>query len=124
MAAPRAKAERPDGEEIVIRQFRGAMALDGERELGRAHPAAVIGDGDEGEPALAQRHLDAARAGIDGVLDELLDDGRRPLDDLAGGDAVDPSGRPLADGHGGGVAAPGLLSRPPAPRTPPWWRPL
>ncbi len=30
--------------------------------------------------------------GVDGVLDQLLDDARRPLDHLAGGDAVDGRG--------------------------------
>ena len=41
-----------------------------------------------------RRHLDARGAGIDGVLDQLLDRGGRALDHLAGGDAVDhDSGR-------------------------------
>ena len=39
-------------------------------------------------------------AGIDRVLDQLLDHARRPLDHLAGGDAVDEFPRQLADGHG------------------------
>ena len=44
--------------------------------------------------------LDAARAGVERVLDQLLDDARRPLDHLAGGDAVDDGFGELADGHG------------------------
>ena len=40
--------------------------------------------------------------GVDGVLDQLLDDGRRALDDLAGGDLVGEVGREPADAaHGG-----------------------
>ena len=41
-------------------------------------PAAAVG-----------QDLDAVRAGIERVLDQLLDHARRPLDHLAGGDAVD-----------------------------------
>ena len=40
---------------------------------------------------------DARGAGVDGVLDELLDDRRRPLDDLAGGDLVGELGRQPMD---------------------------
>ena len=40
-----------------------------------------------------------ARAGVERVLDEFLDDRRRPLDHLAGGDAVDQDGIEAADGR-------------------------
>ena len=39
------------------------------------------------------------RAGIERVLDQFLDDARRPLDHLARGDAVDEGFGKLADGH-------------------------
>ena len=39
-------------------------------------------------PPAVQRHLDPAGAGVDRVLDQLLDHRGRPLDHLAGGDAV------------------------------------
>ena len=55
----------------------------------QTHAAAVVGDPDQAAPALLQRHLDGARARVDGVLDQLLDHGRRPLDHLSGRDAVD-----------------------------------
>ena len=44
---------------------------------------------------------DAAGAGVDRVLDQLLDDRGRPLDDLAGGDLVgEVRGQPVdADGE-------------------------
>ena len=58
----------------------------------RIHAGAVIGDADEPKPPPASRDLDAARASIDRVLDQLLDDARRPLDDLTRGDAVDEVG--------------------------------
>ena len=44
------------------------------------------------------------RAGVERVFDELLHDARRPLDHLAGGDAVDGGFGQLADGHGFGPA--------------------
>ena len=40
-------------------------------------------------------------AGVDRVLDQLLDDARRALDHLARGDAVDEVRRQLAYGHRG-----------------------
>ena len=43
------------------------------------------------------RDRDARRAGVDGVLDEFLDDRRRALHHLAGGDLVGEFGRELAD---------------------------
>ena len=50
-------------------------------------------------PAAFDLDLDRARAGVERVLDELLDDGRRPLDDLARGDLVDELRRQNSDGH-------------------------
>jgi hypothetical protein len=43
--------------------------------------------------------LDATRASIQAVLDELLDDGRRPLDDLACGDLVNELAGEDTDWH-------------------------
>ena len=54
-----------------------------------AHAAAVVADADEREAAGRRHHLDLAGAGVERVLDQLLDHARRPLDHLAGGDAVD-----------------------------------
>ena len=50
---------------------------------------------------------DAAGAGVERVLDQLLDDRGRPLDDFAGGDLVGEVGRePVDAGHGLDPAAP------------------
>ena len=76
------------------------MALDGEHQIGLAHALAVVGDADEAAAAAVGEHVDAARAGIERVLDQFLDHARRTLDHLAGGDAVDDGFRKLADGHG------------------------
>ena len=65
------------------------MALDREREVGGIHAAAVIGDADQAAAAARQHHLDLARAGVERILDQFLDDRRRALDHFARGDAVD-----------------------------------
>ena len=65
------------------------MALDREREVGGIHAAAVIGDADQPRAAARKHHLDLACAGIERNLDQFLDDRRRALDHLAGGDAID-----------------------------------
>ncbi len=75
------------------------MALDGEIELGGGHAGAVIADRDQRPAAVAQHDLDVARAGVDSVFDQFLDGGGRPLDDFAGGDAVDHDRRQKADCH-------------------------
>ena len=75
------------------------MALHRQLQIRRRHADAVIGDPDQAAAAAIHHHLDAACAGIERVLDQLLDDGGRPLDHLAGGDAVDHDGRQQADRH-------------------------
>ena len=50
-------------------------------------------------PPASMVDRDRRRAGIDGVLDEFLHGGGRPLHHLAGGDAVDEDRIEAADGH-------------------------
>ncbi len=76
------------------------MAFDRKRELFRGHAAAVVGDRDQAAAAIAQGHVDAPRAGVDRVLDQLLDRRGRAFDHLARGDPVDQRRRQAADGHG------------------------
>jgi hypothetical protein len=63
------------------------------------------------QPAAAAvgQHIDAARPGVERILDQFLDDARRPLDHLARGDAVDDGLGQRANGHLDNIA---LLSRP------------
>ena len=77
------------------------MPLDGQRQFVGRNARAVVRHADQRQPAGDRHHLDLARAGIDGVLDQLLDDAGRPLDHLTGGDPVDGLGTELPDGHGG-----------------------
>src|SRR5579883_1434406 len=54
---------------------------------------------DEAAPAVAQHRVDAARPGVERVLDQLLEGRRRALDHLARGDLIDQIGGQQADGH-------------------------
>ena len=64
------------------------------------HAAAVVDDANELAAAFLDGDVDARRAGVERVLDQLLHRRGRPLDHLAGGDAVDEDGIEAADGHG------------------------
>ena len=61
-------------------------------EIRFVHAAPVVDDADQPPAAGLDRDLDRLRAGVERVLDELLDRRRRPLDHLARGDAVESSG--------------------------------
>src|SRR5215470_1271723 len=75
------------------------MALDREVEIVARHAFAVVADADQPPPAAVGEHLDAARAGIERILDELLDHAGRTFHHFAGGDAVDHGLGELADRH-------------------------
>ena len=64
------------------------MALEGEQSVVAHHAAAVVGDADEAAATGFNFDADAGGAGIEGVLQQLLDDGGGAVDDLAGGDLV------------------------------------
>jgi hypothetical protein len=82
------------------------MTLDRKRQIGFVHAASVVNYANESAAAILYRDVNAPRAGVEGVLDELLDGGTGALDYLAGGDAIDQNGIKTADGHGR------ILSRP------------
>src|SRR5690606_5546386 len=79
-----AEAERADVEEVAG-DLRGAVAANGEFEIGRRHAAAVVADAEQRLAAAGGRDLDARRAGVDSILDQFLRRARRPFDHLAGG---------------------------------------
>ena len=84
-----AKPQRRDCRQIAARpDLAGRVPL--QRQLGviRRHPLAVVFDAHQALAAKLDGHRDASGAGVDGVFDQLLDDRRRALDDLAGGDLV------------------------------------
>ena len=94
-----AEAERADVEQ-GFGEFRGAVPADGERQILRAHAAAIVRHAQQGLAATGRGDLDPRRAGVDGVLDQLLGGAGRTLDHLAGGDLIDHGFGKLADLHG------------------------
>ena len=84
-----AEAEGGNADQLVVGQFRGRVALDGEGQLVAGHAGAVIGDLDARDAAAGDGDADAPRARIERVLHQLARRGGRPLDHLAGGDPVD-----------------------------------
>ena len=62
-----------------------------------AHPVAVVLDADEPLAALLDGDRDPRGTGVEGVLDQLLDDGYGTLDHLAGRDLVGKPGRQPVD---------------------------
>ena len=65
------------------------MTLEGEAKVGGGHAATVIGNAYALATALFELDRDPPRARVNGVLQEFLDDRRRPLDHLPGGDSID-----------------------------------
>ena len=62
------------------------MTGEGQRQVIAREASAIVGDADEVQPAAHQVNANLSRAGVDGVLDQLLDHRGGPLDDLTGGD--------------------------------------
>ena len=85
-----AETERADLLEVLERgDLAGGVAGNGERQVLGGHAAAIVAHADQADAALLQVDVHAARAGIERVLDQLLDHGGGPFDDFAGGDLVD-----------------------------------
>ncbi len=70
-----------------------------DRQLLGGNAAAIVAHPDQSDTAALDVDLNATRAGIEAVLDELLDDRCRPLDHLAGGDLIDELTRQDLNGH-------------------------
>ncbi len=93
------------------------MAFECEFDVLGAHPAPVVGDADEGDAAFFDLEGDTARPCVDGVVEQLTDDGYGALYDLAGrnpGGNLRGKDADRAPGAGlpGGAHRVGLPSRP------------
>ncbi len=104
-----AKAVRQDRGQIVgPADLARGVTLDRQPRIVRVHPFPVVLDPDLLLAAEFDMDGDAPRAGVDGVLDEFLDDGRGALDDFASrdlvgkiiGEAADPSHLRSSAGRG------------------------
>jgi hypothetical protein len=84
-----AKPEGGDPLEIIgVPDLARGVPLEGEPRILRVHPLPVILDADDLLAAIFGGNRHAARAGVNRVLDELLDDRRGPFHHLAGGDLI------------------------------------
>ena len=100
------ETHRGDGVEILqCAQFARGMPFDGKQCVVAIHPGAVVADANQTATAIDHLHLDARRAGVDGVFNELFEDGRRAFHDLSRGDLIDHRVGQHANG-GGSVHGP------------------
>ena len=85
-----AEAERANRLEVVSRaDLARRMAQDRETCVLFRHTLAVVRHAQEARAARQDFDFDLRGAGVDGIFDELLDDGGRALDDFAGSNLVD-----------------------------------
>ena len=96
-----AETERANRAEILrARDLARRVPLDRQPRILGLHPFAVVLDPQQLLAAKLDRDRDARRAGIERVLDQLLDDRGRTLDDFAGGDLIrEMEGKPVDAGH-------------------------
>ena len=64
------------------------MTLEGKPGIGLTHPAAVVNDLYAGPSGIDDIYLDEGRPGINGVLNEFLDNGCRSLYDFSGSNLI------------------------------------
>ena len=84
-----AETLRGDAEQVVgVAQLRSGVPLEAETRVIERHALAVVDDLDEGAPGILDHELDLGGAGVDGVLQQLLDHGGGPLHYLAGRNLV------------------------------------
>jgi hypothetical protein len=97
-----AKAQRAHLLQRVERvDLAGRVAGERQRQLVAGDAAAVVADRHAAHAAVLDAHLDALRARVDRVLEQLLDHRGGTLDHLAGGDLVDQRAGQQADGARG-----------------------
>ena len=87
-ASPRNPSVLIAPEVVGAADLAGRVPLDRQPRVLRLHPLAVVFDANQLLAAELDGDGDAPRAGVERVLDQLLDDRGRPLDDFAGGDLI------------------------------------
>ena len=105
-ASPRKPSEPQLLEVIQGGDLARGMACERQVKLTGRYAVTVVAHADQADSAVLDVDGEALCARVEGVLDELLDDGRRALDDLAGSDLVDEWALEDPDGHGVATAAP------------------
>ena len=62
------------------------MTRERQSQFVTGYAGTIVADHNAPDAATVEPNFNAGRAGIDGVLQQLFQDGRGPLDNLAGGD--------------------------------------
>src|SRR5258705_4066551 len=115
-----AEAQGGDAFEIGERgDLAGRVPGEGERQVLARDAGAVVLDLDAPHAAFVERHADRARAGIEAVLEELLQDGGGTLDHFAGRNLGDEKLRQHADGAHGSEYSNGRVNSSPRVGTSP-----
>jgi hypothetical protein len=85
-----AKAQRRDRLEVAGGGDLGCrVARQRQRQILTPDAISVVGDANQLDPAAGEIDVDLPRAGVEAVLEDLLQRRGRPVDDFAGGDLVD-----------------------------------
>jgi hypothetical protein len=109
------EAERADPVEVGgVSNFGGGVLCHREFEFVGGHARPVVADPDAVGAVAVDAHRDPRGARVEAVFHQFLHDRRRPLDDLAGGDALDGPVVQPADRRRVGVSG----HRPPLPTRP------
>ena len=83
------EAHGDDGEEVCrLADLARRMPLKGHPGIHSPHTGAVVDDLDQCLAGILDDDLDVGRTGIDGILDQLLDDRSRSLNHLTGSDLI------------------------------------
>jgi hypothetical protein len=96
------KSEGADAGQIVeVADLGGGVAFEREARVVGGHAAAVVADLDPLAATVLEEDVDDGGAGVDRVLDELLDDRGGALDDFARRDLIhELRGKAADGGHG------------------------
>lgn len=93
-----AEAEGGDPLEVVLaRNLARRVPPEAQGRVLAAHARAIVLDLDQPLPAFDEFDPDVGGSGVEGILDEFLDHGYGPLDDLPGGDLLGDLGRQNVD---------------------------
>lgn len=76
------------GEILGPSDLGGGMTFEREEGVIAAHPESIVGDADEAASTGPDFDGDAGGLGVEGILDEFLDDGSGSFNDFAGGDLI------------------------------------
>src|SRR5690606_17357686 len=94
-------ATKPHGADakqiLVTGELAGGVLGEGQGQFFRRDTATIVTDADQLLSAILDLDDDVRGASIDGVLQQLLNHRRGPLDDLTGGNSVYQIGRKLLD---------------------------